>query len=86
MGLKAKRRVLLSGTPIQNDLLEYFSLIHFVNEGLLGSASEFKRKFENYILKGMIVDFLYDGCKIRNISIILRTRFNGYELGAPARF
>ncbi|XP_074029572.1 DNA repair and recombination protein RAD54-like okr isoform X2 [Leptinotarsa decemlineata] len=52
MGLKAKRRVLLSGTPIQNDLTEYFSLIHFVNEGLLGSASEFKKKFENYILKG----------------------------------
>lgn len=52
MGLKAKRRILLSGTPIQNDLLEYFSLIHFVNEGLLGSAQEFKRKFENYILRG----------------------------------
>ncbi|XP_056636229.1 DNA repair and recombination protein RAD54-like [Diorhabda sublineata] len=52
MGLNAKRRVLLSGTPIQNDLLEYFSLIHFVNEGLLGSASEFKKKFENYILRG----------------------------------
>ncbi|XP_063905867.1 DNA repair and recombination protein RAD54-like [Zophobas morio] len=52
MGLRAKRRVLLSGTPIQNDLLEYFSLIHFVNEGLLGSAHEFKRKFENHILRG----------------------------------
>lgn len=52
MGLKAKRRVLLSGTPIQNDLLEYFSLIHFVNEGLLGSASEFKKKFENHIIRG----------------------------------
>ncbi|XP_072379893.1 DNA repair and recombination protein RAD54-like [Diabrotica undecimpunctata] len=52
MGLKAKRRVLLSGTPIQNDLLEYFSLIHFVNEGLLGNASEFKKKFENYIIRG----------------------------------
>ena len=35
-GLPAKRRVLLSGTPIQNDLLEYFSLVHFVNEGILG--------------------------------------------------
>ncbi|XP_014220729.1 DNA repair and recombination protein RAD54-like [Trichogramma pretiosum] len=52
MGLKAKRRVLLSGTPIQNDLLEYFSLIQFVNSGLLGTASEFRRKFENPILKG----------------------------------
>ncbi|KAF7995794.1 hypothetical protein HCN44_006901 [Aphidius gifuensis] len=52
MGLKAKRRVLLSGTPIQNDLLEYFSLVHFVNQGLLGTAQEFRKKFENPILRG----------------------------------
>ena len=49
--MNCKRRVLLSGTPIQNDLLEYFSLVHFVNEGMLGSVSEFRRKFENPILK-----------------------------------
>ncbi|KAK9876241.1 hypothetical protein WA026_012540 [Henosepilachna vigintioctopunctata] len=52
MALNAKRRVLLSGTPIQNDLTEYFSLIHFVNEGLLGSAADFRKKFENHILRG----------------------------------
>lgn len=34
--MKAQRRVLISGTPIQNDLLEYFSLVHFVNAGILG--------------------------------------------------
>ena len=51
MGLKAKRRVLLSGTPIQNDLLEYFSLVHFVNAGILGTAQEFKKKYENPILR-----------------------------------
>lgn len=39
MGLKTKRRVLLSGTPIQNDLTEYYSLIHFVNPGMLGSRN-----------------------------------------------
>ena len=34
--MSAQRRVLISGTPIQNDLLEYFSLVHFVNAGILG--------------------------------------------------
>ncbi|KAK1125802.1 DNA repair and recombination protein RAD54-like [Melipona bicolor] len=52
INLKAKRRVLLSGTPIQNDLLEYFSLVHFVNQGLLGTAQEFRKKFEIPILRG----------------------------------
>lgn len=44
MGLKTKRRVLLSGTPIQNDLTEYFSLIHFVNPGMLGTRNVSKRR------------------------------------------
>lgn len=52
MGLNSKRRVLLSGTPIQNDLVEYFSLIHFVNQGILGTAAEFRKKFEIPILRG----------------------------------
>lgn len=56
MGLKCKRRVLLSGTPIQNDLLEYFSLIHFVNEGILGSSADFRKRFENPILRGRDAD------------------------------
>ena len=56
MGLKAKRRVLLSGTPIQNDLLEYFSLVQFVNEGLLGTSAEFRKRFERPILRGRDAD------------------------------
>ncbi|EYC24386.1 hypothetical protein Y032_0014g2480 [Ancylostoma ceylanicum] len=51
-GLQCERRVLISGTPIQNDLLEYYSLVNFVNPGLLGTASEFKKRFENPILRG----------------------------------
>jgi DNA repair and recombination protein RAD54 and RAD54-like protein len=50
--LKATKRILLSGTPIQNDLTEYFSLIHFVNGGMLGTSSEFRKRFEIPIIKG----------------------------------
>ncbi|XP_068095683.1 DNA repair and recombination protein RAD54-like isoform X2 [Hyperolius riggenbachi] len=54
--LNTARRVLISGTPIQNDLLEYFSLVHFVNAGILGTAQEFKKRFEVPILKGRDAD------------------------------
>lgn len=50
--LNVKRRILISGTPIQNDLLEYYSLVSFVNPGLLGDQPQFRRKYENPILKG----------------------------------
>lgn len=41
--LKAKHRLALSGTPIENHLSELWSLFEFLNPGLLGSASVFKR-------------------------------------------
>ncbi|KAJ5086951.1 DNA repair protein rhp54 [Penicillium alfredii] len=50
--LNVSRRVILSGTPIQNDLSEYFALLHFANPNLLGSQNEFRKKFELPILRG----------------------------------
>ncbi|KAF9430681.1 helicase [Entomortierella beljakovae] len=49
--LSTKRRIILSGTPIQNDLCEFFSMIDFVNPGLFESYSTFKRVFEDPIVK-----------------------------------
>lgn len=54
--LNVKRRVILSGTPIQNDLSEYFALLSFANPGLLGSRQEFRKNYENAILKGRDAD------------------------------
>ncbi|KAF2402644.1 DNA repair protein, SNF2 family [Trichodelitschia bisporula] len=50
--LNVKRRVILSGTPIQNDLSEYFALLDFVNPGYLGTRMDFRKQFELPILKG----------------------------------
>ncbi|KAI8907183.1 P-loop containing nucleoside triphosphate hydrolase protein, partial [Gorgonomyces haynaldii] len=54
--LNAKRRVILSGTPIQNDLTEYFSLLSFAVPDVLGSAADFRKNFENPILRGRDAD------------------------------
>lgn len=49
--LNTERRVILSGTPIQNDLAEFHTMVDFVNPGLLEKYSVFKRTFETPILK-----------------------------------
>ncbi|KAI1936080.1 DNA-dependent ATPase protein rad54 [Ophidiomyces ophidiicola] len=54
--LNVTRRVLLSGTPIQNDLSEYYSLLNFVNPGVLGNRNEFHKRFEMPILRGRDAD------------------------------
>ncbi|ODA77134.1 hypothetical protein RJ55_07652 [Drechmeria coniospora] len=54
--LNVTRRVILTGTPIQNDLTEYFSLTSFANPGLLGSRLEFRKRFEIPILRGRDAD------------------------------
>lgn len=43
--LDIQRKVLLSGTPIQNDLNEFYTIIDFINPGILGNFSQFKREF-----------------------------------------
>ncbi|KAK5168678.1 DNA-dependent ATPase protein rad54 [Saxophila tyrrhenica] len=51
-GLNVKKRVILSGTPIQNDLSEYFALLNFANPSYLGSRQEFRKQYEIPILRG----------------------------------
>lgn len=44
--LNTSRRIILSGTPIQNDLSEFFMMVDFINPGLLGSYKTFTKEFE----------------------------------------
>lgn len=49
--LNANKRVILSGTPIQNDLREFFAAVELVNPGVLGTFKAFVREFEGPIVR-----------------------------------
>ncbi len=50
-GLRARHRLCLSGTPLENHLGELWSLIDFVCPGLLGSEAQFREHYRNPIEK-----------------------------------
>ncbi|KAK9176794.1 hypothetical protein WN944_028813 [Citrus x changshan-huyou] len=50
--LSCKRRILLSGTPMQNDLEEFFAMVNFTNPGILGDAAYFRHYYETSIICG----------------------------------
>jgi len=50
--LPCKRRVLLTGTPMQNDLQEFFAMVDFTNPGILGTQEEFRKNMLFPILRG----------------------------------
>ncbi|XP_077249853.1 DNA repair/recombination protein isoform X2 [Tasmannia lanceolata] len=50
--LPCSRRILLSGTPMQNDLEEFFAMVNFTNPGVLGDATYFRRYYETPIICG----------------------------------
>lgn len=43
--IPARARVALSGTPVENRLSEFWSIMQFVNAGYLGSAKNFSQEF-----------------------------------------
>lgn len=49
--LQASHKLVLTGTPIENSLIDLWSQINFVNEGLLGSLNFFKKQFVKAIEK-----------------------------------
>ncbi|MFK7905600.1 MAG: SNF2-related protein [Chitinophagales bacterium] len=49
--LKAKNRIALTGTPIENNTFDLYAQMNFLNPGMLGSMEFFKKEFANPIDK-----------------------------------
>ena len=45
--LPCKRRVLLSGTPMQNNLDEFFAMADLVNPGVFGEERQFRKQLRD---------------------------------------
>ena len=82
LNFNSQRRLLLTGTPLQNNLMELWSLMHFLMPTVFSSHSDFKEWFSNP-LSGMV-----EGSQEYNESIVTRlhqVKVGGREGGAIIR-
>ncbi|OTF71845.1 hypothetical protein BLA29_006158, partial [Euroglyphus maynei] len=54
--IRTLRRIILTGTPMQNNLGEFYVMVEFIKPHLLGTIDEFRNRFENPIKNGQHVD------------------------------
>ena len=54
--IRTKSRVALTGSPLSNNLIEYFSIVNWVQESYLGGKAEFQGKFVSPISEGLYQD------------------------------
>ncbi|CAN8294962.1 unnamed protein product [Cochlearia groenlandica] len=77
--VKCQRRIALTGSPLQNNLMEYYCMVDFVREGFLGSSPEFRNRFQNPIENGQHMNSTAQDVKIMNQrSHILYEQLKGF--------
>ncbi|GMI79137.1 hypothetical protein like AT1G08600 [Hibiscus trionum] len=77
--VKCQRRIALTGSPLQNNLMEYYCMVDFVREGFLGSSHEFRNRFQNPIENGQHTNSTHEDVKIMNQrSHILYEQLKGF--------
>lgn len=77
--IKTERRIILTGTPLQNNLIEYYCMIQFVKPNLLGNKQEYANMFVNPIANGQYFDSTADDIALmKQRSHILHSILDGF--------
>ena len=85
MTFKCKKRILLTGTPIQNNLSELYTCIMLVNPSFFDSETIFKNVFQKPIIAGMAK---WAPPELRSLAMVrtaeLATLIKGFSLRRKA--
>ncbi|CAF1332409.1 unnamed protein product, partial [Rotaria sordida] len=77
--IKTYRRIVLTGTPLQNNLIEYYCMVSFIKPNLLGSQQEYINRFVNPIQNGQHRDSSEeDVCLMRRRACVLHELLIGF--------
>uniref|UniRef100_A0A8C4HD82 RAD54 like 2 n=1 Tax=Dicentrarchus labrax TaxID=13489 RepID=A0A8C4HD82_DICLA len=77
--IRSRRRVVLTGYPLQNNLIEYWCMVDFVRPDFLGTRQEFSNMFERPILNGQCVDSTPQDVRLmRYRSHVLHSLLEGF--------
>ncbi|CAJ0941547.1 unnamed protein product, partial [Mesorhabditis belari] len=72
LNVRSANRLLLTGTPLQNSLMELWSLMHFLMPELFASHDDFKEWFSNPLTDMMEGNVEYNAPLVRRLHQILR--------------
>jgi ERCC4-related helicase len=79
--LRAKFKVCLTGTPMENNYIEFFSLCDLVVPGCLGELSSFRREFRSLEVRHDLIREL----KLTSKPLLLRRTKKQVELNLPEK-
>lgn len=74
--LNSHNRLVLTGTPIENNTFDLYAQLNFLNPGLLGNMSHFKNNFSNAIDKEKDIETSVLLSKIISPFVLRRTKEN----------
>lgn len=72
LGLRARNRLLLTGTPVQNSMQELWALLHFIMPTLFDSLSEFSDWFSKEIETSATLKKAVDEKSLQRLHTILK--------------